>query len=51
MIEKGLSCKHGNYFLGKCCNRCGEKVCTCHDKSVPHFIEHALHFHTLFEGT
>lgn len=51
MIEKALSCKHGNYFPGKCCNKCGEKVCTGYDKSVLHFIEEAFLFLTLFEGT
>src|SRR5918993_3822483 len=52
MIEQGLSCKHcGNYFNGKYCNKCGEKVYTDHDKSIPHFFEEAFHFLTHFEGT
>src|ERR671913_130444 len=47
MIEQGLSCKHcGNYFSGKYCNKCGEKVYTDHEKSIPHFFEEAFHFLT-----
>ncbi len=52
MSEQLVTCKNcGNQFVGKYCNRCGEKVYTPHDKSVPHFFEDALHFLTHFEGT
>lgn len=41
----------GHKFIGKYCNRCGEKVYTEHDKSFFHFIEEGVHFVTHFEGT
>ncbi|HEU4470144.1 MAG TPA: DUF3667 domain-containing protein [Flavisolibacter sp.] len=41
----------GHTFEGTYCNRCGEKVYTDHDKSVPHLLEEAFHFVTHFEGS
>jgi hypothetical protein len=47
-----VTCKNcGKEFNGNYCNNCGEKVYTDHDKSIPHFLEEALHFITHFDGT
>lgn len=46
------TCKNcSNQFVGKYCNRCGEKVVTDHDKSILHLAEENLHFLTHFEGS
>ena len=46
------TCKNcGNTFVGKYCNRCGEKVYSEHDKNIAHLAEEGLHFVTHFEGT
>jgi len=51
-MEKSIPCKNcGNYFSGKFCNACGEKVYTSHDKSMAHIFEEGLHFITHFEGS
>ena len=51
-MQPEISCKNcGNFFIGKYCNRCGEKVYADHDKTVVHFMEEGLHFITHFEGT
>lgn len=45
-------CKNcGNQFVGKYCNKCGEKVYTEHDRTAFHFLEEGFHFLTHFEGT
>ena len=52
-MEAGLpqNCKNcGEYFTGKYCNYCGERVYTLKDKSIKYIVEEAFHFLTHFEG-
>jgi hypothetical protein len=47
-----VTCKNcGNFFVGKYCNQCGEKVFEEHDRSFKHLFEEVFHFLTHFEGT
>ncbi len=47
-----IICKNcGNFFTGKFCNNCGEKVYTNKDRSVIHLLSEGFHFITHFEGS
>ena len=47
-----MECKNcGNFFEGKYCNNCGQKIFSEKDKSVRKIIGDALHFITHFEGS
>jgi hypothetical protein len=39
-----------NEFVGKFCNRCGEKLISQHERSVLHFLEGAFHVVTHVDG-
>ena len=39
-----------NQFIGKFCNRCGEKVISQHERSIMHFLEGAFHVLTHVDG-
>jgi hypothetical protein len=39
-----------NQFVGKFCNRCGEKVISQHDRTIMHFLEGAFHMVTHVDG-
>lgn len=50
-MSESVVCKNcGHHFVGKFCNRCGEKVYSDHDKKLGHFFEEGLHFITHLEG-
>ena len=52
MQQSTVICKNcGNQFLGKFCNRCGEKVYGQKDKSILILAEEAFHFITHFNGS
>ena len=47
VVEEVIVCKTcANEFVGKYCNRCGEKVVSPHDKSIMHFLEGVFHMIT-----
>jgi hypothetical protein len=52
-MSEGLhNCKNcSNQFMGKFCNKCGEKIYSNHDKSIVHIFEEGFHFITHFEGS
>jgi hypothetical protein len=39
-----------NEFVGKFCNRCGEKVISQHERSIMHFLEGTFHMFTHVDG-
>jgi hypothetical protein len=44
VVEEQLVCKTcSNAFVGKFCNRCGEKVISQHDRSIGHFLHEIVH--------
>lgn len=51
MEQQLITCKNcGNQYIGKFCNKCGEKIYREVDKSFLTFWDDALHFITHFDG-
>lgn len=51
-MQENSVCKNcGNYFTGKFCNQCGEKIYNEKDKLIKHLFNDAVHFISHFDGT